>query len=169
MNQKNKRYYLILIFVGSLIFSNCLVEKFDFQSLTIFSPTSLFTYFGVLIGFSITIYTFGLSLVSNIKDKIVTNSKLNQTEKNKIQRNLFTGFTEIKDDIWIIFIALISVIIFSIAELIENPFDFDVEKYKIPETINLTLFIITSIAMWDIIKTLFNLAEINFELNKIEN
>jgi hypothetical protein len=169
MNQKTKKNYLILIILGSLIISNCLVEKFDFQSLTIFSPASLFTYFGVLIGFSITIYTFGLSLVSNIKDKIITNSKLNQTEKNKIQKNLFTGFTEIKDDIWIIFIALISVIIFSIAKLIENPFDFDVEKYKIPETINLTLFIITSIAMWDIIKTLFNLAEINFELNKIED
>jgi hypothetical protein len=47
-----------------------------------------------------------------------------------------------------------------------NPFGWNVENWKIPETGNLTLFLTTTVAMWDIMKTLFNLSEINFELNR---
>jgi hypothetical protein len=62
------------------------------------------------------------------------------------------------------------VISFSIASQIPNPFGWDVEYLMLPETVNITLFITTTIAMWDIMKTLFNLSEINLELNKrVEN
>jgi hypothetical protein len=58
------------------------------------------------------------------------------------------------------------VIGFAIAREIVNPFGWEVEYLKLPETVNLTLFITTTIAMWDIMQTLFNLASINMELNK---
>ena len=57
---------------------------------------------------------------------------------------------------------------FAIAKEIPNPFNWQVEKYKLPDTANLTLFATTTIAMWDIMQTLFNLSEINLELNKDE-
>ena len=81
---------------------------------------------------------------------------------------LVRGFTEIKEDIWIIFVSIIIVIGFEIANEIQNPFGWWVEEYNIPKTVNLTLFITTTIAMFDIMQTLFNLSEINLHLNKYE-
>ncbi|MFT5212501.1 MAG: hypothetical protein ACI9WV_000208 [Patiriisocius sp.] len=42
----------------------------------------------------------------------------------------------------------------------------EVEKLMLQETINITLFITTTIAMFGIMRTLFNLSEINFKLIK---
>lgn len=168
MKQKTKKYYIIGILISVLCISNYFVRKFEVGNLNIFSPISLFTYFGVLIGFSLTIYTFGHSMVSDIINKTFDNPTLSDKEKYLIQDNLFSGFKEIQEDIWLIFIALIAVIVFAGAKLIENPLIMDIEKFKVPETINVALFITTSIAMWDIVKTLFNLAEINFEINKVQ-
>ncbi len=77
-----------------------------------------------------------------------------------------SGFTEIKQDIWLIFYAIILVIIFAIANEIVNPFGWEVEQYKIPETAFLSLFVLSTFAIFDIMRTLFNLSEINLELIK---
>lgn len=82
--------------------------------------------------------------------------------------SLVSGFGEIKGDIWLIFYSILIVIGFAIAKEIPNPFGWQVEKINLPDTVNLTLFVTTTIAMWDIMQTLFNLSEINLELNKDE-
>jgi hypothetical protein len=146
--------------------TNILVRKTTISTFTIFDTTTLFTYFGVLIGFALTIYTFGLSMVTDIKQKIEENKKFTEAQKVLMYDNLVNGFAQIKSDIWIIFYSILIVILFSIAKEIENPFNWNVEELKLPETINITLFITTTIAMWDIMQTLFNLSEINLELNK---
>lgn len=165
--KKIYRYFItfLIVFLIGLI-SNYLVRTTPISTFSIFDTTSLFTYFGVLIGFALTIYTFGLSMVSDIKQKIETIEKLNAVQKDEMYNKLVSGFAEIKQDIWLIFYAIIIVIIFAIAKEIPNPFGWNVESYKLPETINLTLFITTTIAMSDIMRTLFNLSEINLELNK---
>lgn len=155
---------LIVSAIG--IFSNYLVRTTPVSSFAIFETTNLFTYFGVLIGFALTIYTFGLSMVSDIKSKIDKQKNLTDEQKNKMYLSLVSGFGEIKGDIWLIFYSILIVIGFAIAKEIPNPFDWQVEKYKLPDTANLTLFVTTTIAMWDILQTLFNLSEINLELNK---
>lgn len=166
---KNKRIlFLVLLVVLIGIVSNYLVRKTPVSSFAIFDTANLFTYFGVLIGFALTIYTFGLSMVSDIKSKIDNHKKLTVEKKEKMYLSLVSGFGEIKGDIWLIFYSILIVIGFAIAKEIHNPFGWQVTKYNLPDTANLTLFITTTIAMWDIMQTLFNLSEINLELNKDE-
>lgn len=167
--KKNKRILLLLLIVSTIgVVSNYLVRTTPVSSFAIFDTANLFTYFGVLIGFALTIYTFGLSMVSDIKSKIDTHKKLTEEQKKKMYLSLVSGFGEIKGDIWLIFYSILIVIGFAIAKEIPNPFGWQVEKINLPDTANLTLFVTTTIAMWDIMQTLFNLSEINLELNKDE-
>lgn len=163
------RYIIpILIVTIAYILSYLLIKNTDVELLAILNPISLFTYFGVLIGFSITIYTFGLSMIADIKKNIDKIKNLTTQDKKDMFQGLRNGFSQIKQDIWLIFIGIVLVIIFSILKNITNPFGWEIEKFQIPETINLTLFILSTIAMYDIMKTMFNLSEINMELIKEE-
>lgn len=165
--KKIKRFFLAALAIGVIgLISNVLVRATPVASFSIFDTTNLFTYFGVLIGFALTIYTFGLSMVTDIKQKIEAVDKLSEGQKIKMYDNLVSGFNEIKGDIWLIFYSIIIVIGFAIAKEVPNPFGWSVEYLKLPETTNTTLFITTTIAMWDIMRTLFNLSEINLELNR---
>jgi len=167
--RKIKRYFIpIIVVLTTFISSYFLIQNSEIELLTIFDTLSLFTYFGVLIGFAITIYTFGLSMIAEIKKNIDKISGLTDSDKKTMFRNLRNGFRQIKQDIWLIFIGIILVIIFSILKDITNPFGWEIEKYQIPETVNLSLFILSTIAMYDIMKTMFNLSEINMELIKNE-
>lgn len=162
-----KRYILVFLFIAIIsVVSNFIARTTTICSYSLFESSSLFTYFGVLIGFALTIYTFGLSMVDGIKQKVDNHLSLTQTQKTEIYQNLVNGFDQIKSNIWFIFYSILFVIAFSIAKEITNPFGWEIESWKIPETGNLTLFLTTTVAMWDIMKTLFNLSEINFELNK---
>tara|TARA_R110002073_G_scaffold14554_2_gene59369 strand:+ start:56112 stop:56618 length:507 start_codon:yes stop_codon:yes gene_type:complete len=165
--KKIKRYIIPIVIVITVVISSYfLVHYTEVELFTIFDAFSLFTYFGVLIGFAITIYTFGLSMISDIKKHIDNIDKLTDDDKSKMFTNLKNGFSQIKQNIWLIFIGIILVIIFSILKDIENPFGWKTEKYLIPEVVNLSLFILSTIAMYDIMKTMFNLSEINMELIK---
>ncbi len=168
MRLKNKKRILInLAIVGILYWiSNRLVIRTTIEDFSILSSTNLFAYFGVLIGFSLTVYTFGLSMVSDIKLSIEKIDNICKAKKDKMYNSLVMGFKEIKQDIWLIFFALLSVIYFAIAKEVTNPFGWNVERFKIPETSNLTMFFVTTLSMFDIMKTLFNLAEIKLELIK---
>ena len=168
-NQKmtTKRYIIIfLLFTAIIIASNLLARNTNVCNFSLFETTNLFTYFGVLIGFALTIYTFGISMVDSIKQKVDNHTVLNNQQKTEIYERLVNGFGQIKGDIWFIFYSIILVIIFSVLKEIVNPFGWNVENLKIPETANLTLFVTSTIAMCDIMQTLFNLSEINFELNR---
>lgn len=164
---KNKRILiaiLIIIIIG--ILAHLIAVKTHVAELPIFNSLSLFTYFGVLIGFALTIYTFGLSMVVDIKKNISLMSEISVEKKEILYQKLVNGFKEIKQDIWLIFYAIILVIIFAVAKEIINPFGWNVEHYKIPETAFLSLFVLSTFAIFDIMKTLFNLSEINLELIK---
>lgn len=156
----------VLLVVVCGILSNYLVRNTSISSFSIFGTISLFTYFGVLIGFSLTIYTFGLSMVPGIKQKIEELDEFSPEQKRVMFDKLISGFKELKQDIWLIFYALIVIVCSLIAKEFHNPFDWKLLEYKIPETIDLTLFLVATIAMSDIMRTLFNLSEINLELNK---
>jgi hypothetical protein len=155
-------FKLSLTIVGSYwLVQNTVIENF-----AIFDTTAVFTYFGVLLGFAITVYTFGLSMTENIKKGILALPKLSETDKIALLQKLVNGFVEIKEDIWAIFYSIVVVIVGSIAKYIENPFGWQVEKLQIPEVLNLALFLFSTYCMFDIMRTLFNLSEINLLLLK---
>lgn len=164
MTKTNRR----LIVTGGFVLigtgANFLARTTNVCIFALFESTSLFTYFGVLIGFALTIYTFGLSMLDGIKQKVNTHTTLTPQNKIDINAKLVAGFHQIKEDIWFIFYSILFVIMFAVLKEVVNPFGWKVEYLKLPETINLTLFLMTTLAMWDIMKALFNLSEINFSL-----
>lgn len=166
--KSNKRLiWVFMVITIIFLISHLLVRFINFSESELLNPNNLFTYFGVLLGFAITVYTFGSSMVSDIIIKTFESTRLSEAKKYKIQEDLFSAFKEIKEDIWIIFISLTIVIVFAILNEISNPFLTNVEEFKIPETFSLALFILSTYSMWDLIKTLFNIAEINFILSKV--
>jgi NADH:ubiquinone oxidoreductase subunit 6 (subunit J) len=108
MKRKTKRNILALVIVVAIgAISNFLVRTTPVSKYSVFDTVGLFTYFGVLIGFALTIYTFGLSMVSDISEKIDSSGKMNNEKKFKIHKSLIDGFAEIKEDIWLIFYSII--------------------------------------------------------------
>lgn len=156
----NKRICTILIVLIVGIASNLSTRFLFNQSFEVFGVIALLTYFGILIGFSLTIYTFGLSMLSDIRAKIEEDNLFDEEKKKGFYENITNGFFEIREDIWIIFISLVLVIIIGVLREIPCPFDWDIEKFKIPDSVNLTLFILSTIAIFDIIKSLFTLSKI---------
>ncbi len=147
--------------------SHYLVKYTTISKFPLFEATSAFTYFGVLIGFAITIYTFGLSMIPSIKTGIdSSNNPMKVEDKAKSLESIISAFNEIKEDIWVIFLSLIGVIIVTVFKDIINPFGWKVESWKVPEKTTITLFFYSTFCMYDIIKALFNLAEINMKLLK---
>jgi len=170
MKVKNKRIlYAIGFIIIAFIISNLLVTKTSILNFKILDPTNLFTYFGVLIGFALTVYTFGLAMISDIKKDLLSLNDFSEEQKALMLKKLVDGFQEIKEDIWLIFSSLILIIYFAVVKEIPNPFSWEVEKYMIPQSANLTLFIVTTYSMFDIMRTLFNLSEIKLELLKKKN
>lgn len=164
---RTKRIIFATVFVLiSFAISNYLVRQTSILNFKLIEPTNLFTYFGVLIGFALTVYTFGLAMISDIKKDLMDLDDFTEAQKENMLSRLSNGFKEIKDDIWIIFSSLILIIYFAIVIEIPNPFGWNVVSYMIPQSSNLTLFIVTTYAMYDIMRTLFNLSEIKLELLK---
>lgn len=143
-----------------------LIDKINgIGKIELFQITSLFTYFGVIIGFAITIYTFSLSMVSEIREKIQNSTIISLEKKGELKRELIEGFNEVKEDIWLVFYSIVLLIINKGLSLFYvSCFDF-LEKQSLVETFNFSLFVLVTIAMWDIMNTMFNLSEINLHLN----
>lgn len=159
----------ILIAVIITAISYWLVHNTKIELLEVLNAVSMFTYFGVLIGFALTIYTFGLSMIGDIKSNISKIDNLTKEEKKEIFTGLRNGFAQIKQNIWLIFAGIILVIVLSVVKDIKNPFGWQVEVYQIPETLSLSIFFLSTLAMFDIMRTMFNLSEINMELIKNED
>lgn len=156
----------ILAFIFISYFSYLLVLNTNISNSKILDSSSLFAYFGVLIGFSLTIYTFGVSIAIDVKEKIDCNKNISKEKGKKIFHKLINCFDEIKSDIWIIFFSTIIVIFFQIAEEIFTPIFPNLKLKRIPEIANLTLFIVTTFLMHDIMKSMFLVSKIRLELIK---
>ena len=168
MTKKNKKrliiIFKIIIAIGLLALSNFLVRKTLIVNSPLFNIVSLCTIFAILIGFSLTIYTFGLSLITDIKDGLNQIKSLEDKKRDKLLAKLVDSFSEIKEDIWVIFISLVLVILFGVIKEFPNPFNFDIGSCKIPETAFMFLLIVAFYSMYDIMKALFHLSEIKLTL-----
>lgn len=160
----NNNWKFIIVVLLVLLLSFAIIQTVDISKVTLFDSMNLFTYFGVLIGFAITVYTFGLSLLDQIKLNINQHKKFEDAKKLELKSKLNNSFVQLKENIWLIFVSIILIAIFSILKLIPNNYIDNVEKYKIPETINMSLFMLTTFAVYDIIKTIFGLTSIKNEL-----
>lgn len=152
----------ILFYFCPLILATTLVLKTDAISDEIFETNNLLTYSGVLIGFGLTLYTFGLSILKDIYEIIDKINFKKIKNKETIILELKKTFEEIRSDIVVMFFSIITIFISIILANTVNPFGWDVEYLKIPEILRMSVFIYTTLALADIMKALFDLSKLIF-------
>jgi len=146
------------------------VNNYDISNIKIVDNEFILTYLGIFLGFAITIYTFGVSMLDSIRSNIDLKDDITTVQKARFFKKLLKGFKELKQDIWLMFICFLIVIIFSIGKQIEAlSFLKEIEitdtfSFKIDKGINLSIFILSLWATYDLMKALFNVSEIQFEL-----
>lgn len=165
--KKSKIEFLLKLafYLGSLLILAILLVHFSpIEDLPIFETGSLFTYLGVLMGFALTIYTFGIAIATNIRAGIIAAFKNDKEKSDRLYNDLLGAFRDLKEDIWSIFISILLIVFFGILKEIPNPFGLNPESMKIPEIAKIFLFGVSTLSIWDLTKTLFVLAEIQLNL-----
>ena len=165
INKVKRSGLQLIVLFASITLSRLLVVFTTIESSPLFDTISLFAYFGVLVGFSLTVYTFGLSMITDIQDSIEKSGKYSEQQKAMIFINLKSGFNEIKEDIWIIFFSIIFAVIMAVLKNLNLSF---LDQYRITETGNVSLFILSTVGMYDVMKTMFALSEIKIELLNVK-
>lgn len=151
------------IYISSILASVVLVHFTGITKETFFDINNQMAYLGVLIGFALTLYTFGLSVLKDIYEIIegITFKKIEN--KQLVFQELKNSFGEIKSDIVLIFICIVFLFINAVIRNSVNPFGWDVEHLKIPEIISITIFLWSTFALLDVMKALFNLSDLIFK------
>lgn len=146
-------FWIVILFTIS--YSLICFAGFSFGQFS--SPAFLFNYLGVLLGFALTLYTFIISQYDSITEKIDHKYKddVTNVKKKQILKNVFT---EVGDDVYLIFIALIVVII---ALVIETPllgkFEIIVDFFN---SIMFTIFALSILAIRDLILVAFRIGDL---------
>jgi len=144
--------YIIVPFVLFLIID----LKFGINFGAFSEPTFLFNYTGILLGFSITLYTFIVSQFSELKDTIKLNAKDNNEVAKKMQ-SLKKVYIEIQDDVWFIFICLILALFFYLVP--EYLYEMYPDTKTYTRAILSTLFVLSLLSIKDLIGVSFKVAK----------
>jgi len=114
----------------------------------------LFAYFGILLGFAVTLYTFVVSQYQNIKDII---RDVSDEKKRDQKRALFFNVCEeIKDDLSLIFWLFIVAALFNI---IPQKAISAVYVEHVKDALIFTLFILSLFAIWDLVQVTFKVSD----------
>lgn len=160
---------LILYVLFCLIIS-FLVIRFDLVSYDYFIKTEfLFTFLGVFIGFALTLYTYITSMFEKLQDILKVKYKDNPIELKARLSELPNLHNEIKDNIMYLFYVLIIVVVLSVGDkLILKLNVFWCEFQYVPNSILLTIFLLSIIALKDLIVTSFAISDFIIKGNSTE-
>lgn len=131
----------------------------------------LFNFLGILLGFSLTIFTFIVSMVEKVKDRAEIKFTNNQEKMTKLQRIIDSLYTEIKDNIFFNFLSLILIgIIYLLFNLIPSftIFNLKIVTDILINAIKLSIFVLNLYAVYDLIMISFKLSDTVGILKKAE-
>lgn len=163
--KKNKLslLYIVLLFIGLFVISCVLVKYTNINIKSISDNSFLFTYLGIFLGFALTIFTFIVSMVDKIKDAIEKDESKTKAQKEIAQSNILSFYSEIKDDIFLIFYFFLIVTALSLFENVDIPFvnisNFFITKIQLIIAIKLELFILSLYAIYDLTSSAFKISE----------
>ena len=151
------KYIQLLLTVG-FVFCLCFYllsyYKADFKDLS--SNQFLIGYLGVLLGFALTFFTFIISMVEKISEKILKDDAISNNDKIKKQEKLLSILSEVKDNIAFVFFCLLICCTFPIFENIDLPL-ISLNNYKefitkvlIINSLKLTIFSLSLYAIYDL-------------------
>jgi len=122
----------------------------------------LFTFFGVMLGFGLTIFTFLIASIEGLRDKGHTKYAGNQIEINRINKTISELHTEIKDDIAFTFMSLVIIGLFIAVNISIPPFrlysNYVFSQCNLAMSIKLSLFILNIRAIYDLIAISFKIS-----------
>ncbi len=160
MTSKNKRTYRLIKFVFlffgiSFFLTNYKLIQYDYFIKIDF----LFTFIGVFIGFGISLYTYITSIFDKIIRKI--NQKYNEDDKKEEKReSLINVHDGMKDNINFMIWGLLIVVLISVFRETINYYIKEIEILRdIIPSVFLTVFLLTVVAIWDLIQTAFILSD----------
>lgn len=152
---------LLFIIIGSIILYVALsIIAMDASKLC--ENGFLFNFIGILLGFSLTIFTFIVSMVEKIKDRAESKFHNDETKRIKVQRIIDSLYREIKDNIFFNFLSLILIgIIYLLFNLKPtfNIFHFEVNTERLLNSIKLSIFFLNLYAIYDLIIVSFKLSD----------
>jgi len=119
------------------------------------NPSFLFNYLGVLLGFGLTLYTFIVSQYEIVERRIHEKYSKKSDVENKIQA-FIEVCSEVKDDVFLVFLILLFIIIISV---IPNDITIITPINEIVEVSLVTCFILSLLAIKDLIFVSFKLAD----------
>lgn len=172
MKNKNKIKALIIILI-ILGFSWAIIYFLKLNNIKIIQEDFLFTYLGVFLGFALTIYTFGISMLESIKSTIETTDEeiLTSSKKKEFFTSILAGFYELKSDILFITYSFLIVVLLTLiknlvlTERLKNILE-GLNSYYLLESIYLAIFLLSLLIIFDLLYSMFNLAEISLYIVK---
>lgn len=171
LNKKDRWYISAIILIVVYLLSFFIINQGFVTEIRIIEIDFLLTYLGLFIGFAITIYTFGISILENIKNSIIESEQITEDKRQKFLNSILNGFVELKQDILVITISFIVVIVLSfVSKLFICIGDLKLTIYEfyssIIDPVYLSIFIISIITLLDLLFSLFNVSEIYLHLFK---
>lgn len=163
MKSKSYRGFLWILFLPVLagaISSYCKVDNLKILEFDFVATTT-----GVLLGFGITIYTFIMQLMQPIIDNLCKKIADEKERKRNIGF-LNSAQRELKQDLWMIFICLMIVLVVGVfSNSVNLIFNFGVHHIcYIPQTVYISVYLLSFMALYDLMSSLFTVGEITIEL-----
>jgi hypothetical protein len=140
---------------------------------SLFDFENIVSYIGVLIGFAITIYTFGVSMIETIKRLIFRNRKLTPETKKASFEGIIKAFDSFKEDVLAIALSLAIAFSAAIYEMTGWPSKFVLYyhpthcgEYDGILFFKFFAFTLASIAFYDLAKAMIRLGQFLLTLLK---
>lgn len=159
----NKYVHLCLYWVVALAVSYFIVDSKIIDYKVFVGVEFLFTFIGVLVGFALTLFTHVVGLIDKLKTKYSTISE--PTEKETKINRLDKIYGEMKDDINFLFLALVLVVVVSLAAGLVKFYGADLRPsifeclQILKSSFILSIFILCIFAIKDLISISFKLSQ----------
>jgi hypothetical protein len=133
---------------------------FDIQVSKINDNDFMFNFLGILLGFSITIFIFLVSVIDRIKENTITDRKIPE----KLEEEIKDLYFEIKDDIIFNFLSMVIVASLYLIESTNIPFFINhhpnvLSKEIFLKSLRCSLFLLNIYAIYDLMSVTFKLSD----------
>ena len=150
------------------------ISLFSKTGVKLFDADILIAYIGILIGFAITIYTFSLSLIPQIKDLMVRDKKITTEKREKYIKGLLVGFQELKEDVKLISYCLYASIVVVMCQGINLNYTHAIKiqdngfalTFDLISFFKISFFLLATRSFIDLINSLLTMSGIYTELIK---
>jgi len=163
-------FKIVLVFTIAAV-----INIFNSLNFIILETNNMIAYTGAMMGFALTIYTFGISILGQIKDLIKKSVKIKDENKNDYLDKLLSAFHELKEDVGAIAITLIIVVVASTIQSLNNfnnyANDFlkqftTIGYFNLYTTVKMFSFLLSSWMFIDLTKAMLNISQFYQELIK---